>query len=183
MSQAGIISSTSAPPPPAVPTTFVTDVNSPSVPALNILNVPGGSTSANDVNGIRTDGSSGSNTLTIQLTNRLEGTGQTVGATSDDLITFALGATPGTYTFDCRIAGFDDTTPSGVGYTIVGAVRTTGAAATLLTGQAIDSFEEVATATCNAILAVSGNNAIFRVTGAAGLTIDWNAVGEYVLVT
>ena len=39
----------SGPVPPAVPTSFVTDVNSPSVPIANIENVKGGETTANVV--------------------------------------------------------------------------------------------------------------------------------------
>ena len=183
MSQAGINSSTSAPPPPVVPTTFITDVNSPAIPALNILNVLGGLTSDDDTNGIRTDGSTGGNTLTIQLTNRFSGSGVTVGATTDDLINFPLGAVPGVYTFDFKVAGFDAVTPSAVGYTIVGSVRTTGAAGVLLTNQAIDAFEETATLACLGQLIVSGNSAILRVTGAAGLTINWHGNGEYTFVS
>lgn len=170
------------PVPPEVPTSFVTDVNSPAVPAANVLNVIGGDTSANDDDGLRTDGSSGGNTLTIQLTNRVQGSGSTVGAVTLDVVTFALGATPGTFTFDCRISGFNSATPASVGYTIVGSTRTTGAAAVLLSGQAVDSFEEAATAAASGALVVSGNNAIFRVTGVAGLTINWNAVMTYTFV-
>lgn len=180
MSQAGIISTSGGTPPPVVATSYVTDVNSPAIPAANILNVLGNDSTSNNSNGIFTDGSSGSNTLTIFLSNRLQGTTSTVGAVTGDVITFALGATPGTYTFDCRISGFNASTPAGVGYTIVGAVRTTGVAATLLASQQVDSFEEASTTACTGTLVVSGNSAIFQVLGAAGLTINWVGVGEYV---
>lgn len=169
--------------PPTVPTTFVTDVNSPAVPAANTLNVIGGETTEDNVNGIQTDGSSGSDTLTIQLTNRLTGSATTVGAASADVITFSLGATPGVYTFFCNIAGFDSATPSGAGFSIAASARTTGAAAVLLDSQAIDTFDEASTTPSSASLVVSGNNAIFRIVGTAGLTINWNAVGEYVFVS
>lgn len=169
--------------PPNIPTSFVTDVNSPAVPAANILDVFGGTTTANNSNGVRTDGSSGSNVLTVQLTNRATGSATTTGAASTNLITLALGATPGVYTFDITIAGFAKTgvgTPLGCGFTIVGAVRTDGAAATLIPTQVVDHFEEGALGTpsqVTAVLAVSGNNAVVTVTGksdgAAGFVIDW----------
>lgn len=116
----------------------------------------------------------------VSLKNSVHNTAQTIGAVTADLITVALGATPGVYTFDCRIAGFDSATPSGAGYTIVGSVRTDGASATLLSGQAVDSFEEATTAACAGSLVVSGNNAIFRVLGALGLTINWTGNVQYI---
>lgn len=159
---------------PAVPTTFVEDTGA-ATPALNILNVLGGT-------GIDTSGAG--NTVTITLEGGLSGTGNTVGAVTADLITLPLGATPGTYTFDLRIAGFDATTPLSCGYTLVGAVRTTGAAAVLITGQALDEFEENAVIDpATAEITVGANNAIVRVTGAAGLTINWKCSGEYVFVS
>jgi len=159
---------------PSVATSFVTDSGT-ATPVANILNVvtPGGGTQ-----GIETSGSG--NTITIALNNpQVTGTATTNGAVTADLITIALGATPGVYTFDCRIAGFNSTSPGGVGYTIVGSVRTTGASATLLNGQAVDSFEEAATVACTGSLVVSGNNAIFRVLGAAGLIINWTGEVQY----
>lgn len=185
MSQAGIVNVTGT---PAVPTSFVTDVNSPAIPAGNILNVPGGQVIVNNANGIRTDGSSGGNTLTIQLTNRLSGTATTVGAVTSDVITFTLnntnlGTTPGTLTLDIEIAAFEAGTPSGAGYSIFGSVRTTGAAAVLIGTPDKIVNEEAALVTADANLIVSGNNAVIRVTGVAGLTIDWRVLAIYTYVS
>ncbi len=179
MSQAGIISTTAGPVPPTVPTSFVTDVGT-AVPAANILNVvtPGGGTQ-----GIITSGSGNTITITLNETT-LTGTVTTVGAVTGDVITFALGAVPGVYTFDCKIAGFATAGgPLGAGYTIVGSVRTTGAAAVLIPSQAVDAFEEGALVAGSGTLVVSGNNAIFRVLGTAGTTINWKAAAEYIFIS
>jgi len=176
-------SSASGPVPPTVATTYVTDVNSPAIPALNILNVPGNDTTANNNNGIRTDGSSGSNTLTVQLTNRLQGTGTTVGATTADLVTFSLGATPGAFNFELKVVGFDSATPSATGFTILGTMRTSGAAATLVGTPDETVIENAAMLTCDVDMVASGNNLIIRSTGVAGLTISWNVVSTYVFTS
>lgn len=183
MSQIYKSSGGGGPIPPTVATSYVTDINSPAVPAGNVLKVPGGSVTTNNANGIQTDGSSGSNTLTVELTNRATGSVTTTGAITSALITLPLGAVPGVYTFDISIAAFAKTgigSPLGAGYTIVGSIRTTGAAATLIPTQVVDHFEEGTLGTvpqATAALAVSGNNAIVNVTGksdgAAGFVIDW----------
>lgn len=183
----------SGPVPPSVATSYVTDINSPAVAAANVLKVFGGSVTTNTANGIQTDGSSGSNTLTVELTNRATGTTTTTGASTSTVITLPLGSTPGVYTFDISVAGFAKTgigTPAGCGYTIVGSVRTTGAAATLVPNQAVDHFEEVllqGPPQPQAVLAVSGNNALVNVTGisdgAAGFGIDWQATLIYTFVS
>lgn len=72
--------------------------------------------------------------------------------------------------------------PLGAGYTIVGAIRSDGATATLLPSQAVDSFEDAALAGNTSSLAVSGNSALIQVSGVAGFTIDWNATGSYVFI-
>lgn len=170
---------TAGPVPPTVATTYVTDSGN-AVPAANILNVvtPGGGTQ-----GIMTTGAG--NTITIILDDLvIDGNATTVGAVTADVITFPLGATPGVYTFDAKTAGFTTAGgPLGTGYTLVGSVRTTGAAATLLPSQALDSFEEGALSAGTFVIAVSGNSAIFRVTGTAGTTINWRTVAEYVFIS
>lgn len=174
---------TSGPVPPAVPTSFVTDVNSPAIPALNILNEVGGTTSTNNNNGIQTDGSSGSNTLTIQLTNRVPGSVTTANSTPTTLSTFALGVTPGVYNFDIQVAGYDITDTAGVGYFISGSVRTTGAAAVLVGTPDKITNEEASTTACDANLIVSGNNAIVQVTGINAKTINWRSLSQYIFVS
>lgn len=183
MSQAGIISTSGGPPPPTVPTTFVTDVNSPAIPALNILNVPGGSSTSNNNNGIRTDGSSGSNTLTFQLTNRLTGSGTTVGAVNTDLVTFDLGATPGTYIIEAKVVGYTTTGPASTGYTVIGTVATTGAAASIIGIPDETPIEDISLISSDVDFIASGNNFIVRVLGVAGTSLNWRVLATYTFVS
>jgi hypothetical protein len=171
--------SSSGPIPPTVATTYVTDVNSPAVPSANVLNVIGGDTTANTNSGIRTDGSSGSNTLTVQLTNRVKGDITTVNATPTTIITFALGATPGVYEINGSVAAFDVTDTAGASYGFISGIRTTGAAAIEIGTQFTTNFEESAMEPADIDVTVSGNNAIIQVTGIAGKTIDWDALFTY----
>lgn len=169
------------PVPPTVPTSFVTDINSPAVPAANILNEIGGSVTTNNNNGIQTDGSSGSNTLTIQLTNRITGSLTTTDATPTAIATFSLGATPGVFTFDIQIACFNTTAINGDGYFISGSARTDGVTATLCgTPDKIINEEVVDTADANMV--VSGNNVVIQATGIAANTHHWRTVATYVQV-
>lgn len=171
----------SGPVPPTVPTSFVTDVNSPAIPAANVLNEIGGSTSINNNNGIQTDGSSGGNTLTVQLTNRITGAVTTTDATPTALVSFSLGATPAVFTFDVQIACFNVTDVNGDGYFISGSTRTDGATATLCGNPDKIENEEVMD-TANADMIVSGNNMVIQAIGIAGKTHRWRAVITYVQV-
>lgn len=177
MSQAGIISISAAPLPPEVPTTFTADSGS-AVPVANNLNVFGIDSTANNNNGILTTGSGA--TLSVVITNRLQAQGSAAGAVNTDLVTFDLGATPGTYTFDICVSGFESTTPASCGYQLFGTVRTDGASATLVGTPDRIANEEAALTACQAALVVSGNNAVIRVTGTAGLTVNFGTVATYV---
>ena len=170
MSQAGIISVAAA---PAVPTTFMADTGA-ATPVANILNVLG-------TNGVTT--TAAGNTVTTSLRYRFEGTTTTVGAVTSTAVTLPLGATPGTYTLDVAIAGFDAVNNLSIGYTLVGAVRTTGAAAVLIAGQALDEFEEVALAAADAVIFSGANDALINVLGVAGHTINWKVAGTYTFVS
>lgn len=171
----------SGPVPPQVPTSFVTDVNSPAIPAANVLNEIGGFTTANNNNGIRTDGSSGSNTLTIQLTNRVQGSATTVGAATSTIITF----TPtivGTYAFEFRIAAYNSTSLLGAGSSVFGAIRYDG-----VNSNICDIFDEInndegAMSGTDVSVTTSGASMLLRATGYAAQTINWAAVGLYTYV-
>jgi hypothetical protein len=125
-------------------------------------------------------GSPATNTLTIDSIN---GSANTVGAVTADLITLPLGAVPAGYSFYVIISGFDITTPSIATYSITGGIRTTGAAAVRdATPSYSDSEAAPMIPTDDDLIAV-GNNAVVRVTGVAGLTIHWKAKIIYTKAT
>jgi len=144
----------------------------------HVINVVGGTNS-----GITVTGNPATNTLTItSCFDSVCGSTTTVGAVTGNVITFGLGATPGTYTFDCAIVGYNSSVPFGSGFTVVAGARTTGAAAVLLTGQQVDTFNETGYEPI-ANMIVSGNNIIFQVTGLVGETIDWTATANYIFIS
>ena len=107
----------------------------------------------------------------------ISGTGTTVGTATADILTIPLGATPGTFQFEARVKGFEATTPAGAGYNLYATLTTTGASASLVGVQ--DVFNsDVALTTATATFVASGNNAILRVQGVLGLTINWSAETE-----
>ncbi len=181
MSQAGIINTSSGPVPPTVATSYVTDINSPAIPAANVLNVFGNDTTANNDNGIRTDGSSGSNTLTVQITNRLQGSGTTVGAATADIITF-IPTVIGTYALEYRTSAYNTTSLLGAGYSYFGAIRFDG-----VNSHICDSFDEIdneegTMSTTDLQIVISGASVILRATGYAGQTLNWSSVGLYTFI-
>lgn len=174
------------PPPPTVPVEFDTQINSPAIPALNILITNGGDSTDDYIYGIRTDGSSGGNTLTHQLTNRVRGTGSAAGAVNVDLITFNLGSSLAVYRFEIHISGICTlgfALGEGVGYTIGGSIKTNGASATVIDVPDIDADEDILLEGAEMSFIASGNNMVVRATGTAGQTISYNAVGTYVKIS
>lgn len=165
---------------PAVPTTFTTDSGS-ATPAANNLNIFGIDSTANNDNGISTSGSG--DTVNVILTNRTTGSVSTIDATPTTAITFALGATPGVYYFEGNIVAFDVTDTAGASYSFVSGFRTTGAAATEISTEFKDEFEEAAMSTADFSVSASANNLIIQVTGIAAKTIDWNVFLTYRFVS
>lgn len=172
------------PPPPEVPTQFTADDATIAVPVANNLNVLSRDTSENNPNGIQTTADpNGSDNLYVELTNRLQGTGTTVGATTADLVTFDMGAAPATYFFYFDVAAFNSSVPSSAGFSTYTTLRTNGATATIIDDTDSINHRNFQLALANVMMAVSGNNAIFRVKGVAGLTVNWSVVGLYVRAT
>ncbi len=168
--------------PPSVPTSFVTD-NGTVIPAANVVNVNGGSTTASNDNGIEAIANPNlSNNLEILLTNRLTGTATSTNASVESLVTFALGASVATYRVSFDVAGRDTVSGDGVGYTLWGTVKTNGAAASIISSPFIDNDEDASLLGADITLIASGNNVILTVTGVAGRTINYKAVGQYVVI-
>ena len=146
------------------------------------LNLLGDDSTVNNTNGITVIGDAGTNTETVTLTNRLTGTGTTVGATTADLVTFSLGAVAGAYNFELKVIGFNASTPASTGFTVLGTMRTDGATATIEAVPDETPIENVALITCDVDMIASVNNLIIRVLGVAGLTINWNVLATYVFI-
>lgn len=170
--------------PPVVATSYVTDINSPAIPAANVLNVPGGDVTTSNDNGIQTDGSSGSNTLTVQLTNRILGTATTTDdVTVVPLLSFSLGATPATYLLDIQIIGYNQTSLLSSAVRDFACVRTTGAAGQLVQTQPAILIDEGAMLGTTVTSNVTSNTYFIEVTGLPASTIHWKALVTYIVVT
>ena len=99
------LNSGNVPIPPSVATSYVTQ-DGTAVPANNILIVNAFDSTEDNSNGLITKGgvvgTGTANEVDIVITNRLQGTGSTVGAVTADLVTFSLGATPATYVIEAN---------------------------------------------------------------------------------
>ncbi len=169
------------PVPPAVPTSFVTDVNSPAIPALNVLNVIGGDTTADNANGIRTDGSSGGNTLTVQLTNRTRVTATTSdGAGQTQTVTVFTPVAASGITFVVSVTGYDSANNQIAGGELVGIARASGLGVVVVVGTN-DTFDEsdAALAATDWDIITNGTIVQAQFVGIAGRTINWSAVFVY----
>jgi len=184
VSQAGIISTSGGPPPPAVPTDFVTD-NGTAVPALNILLVNGKDSTQDNANGIITKGgvvgTGTSNEMDIVLTNRLQGSATSVGAGTADIITF-IPTVVGTYALEYRTSAYNTTSLLGAGYSFFGAIRFDG-----VNSNICDAFDEInneegAMSGVDLAVVVSGASVILRGTGYLAQTINWGSVGLYTFI-
>ncbi len=162
--------------PPSVPLSFTEDTGV-AVPVANNLNVIGGV-------GIDTSGSG--STVTISLENSSTGIATTVGAVTADVVTINLSTVigaPGTISIEARVAGFNAATPASAGYLLYGTARTDGVTATIVSTPDQIVNEDAALSLADGTFVASGNTVIVRVTGVAGLTINWRATSSYTVVS
>jgi hypothetical protein len=192
MSQFYVNSAGVTPPPPTIPTSFVTDIgdNNPAtspgtaIPALNVLQILGRDNDQDNPNGIRTDADpNNGNIVYVELTNRIRSSGTTTDAVTPlVLYTFPLGATPGTYIFTQQVVAYNQTDSLGAVYSGIRGVRTTGAAGVLINANLILLGEEGTFSLVEVVNSISGNNAVLTITGIAGKTIDWEVLTTYIFV-
>lgn len=161
---------------PAIPTSFVTDSGT-ATPAANVLNVVADQTTDNNDNGVTTEGSG--STLTVLLTNRLQSTVTTLGATTANIITLDLGATDAVYRFSFEVVGRDESNGDAIGYTVKATFKTDGATASRIDSVYQDKDDDSALAAASIDMVASGNNAVLQVTGIAGKNISHGVVGYY----
>lgn len=154
-------------------------------PTANNIFTLGGSSTANNAAGITVIGNPGGSTLTTTLTNRIQGTVTTSDGAgqTQTIATFPLGAVAGAYNVEAKFIGFNASTPASTGYTVIGTVRTTGAAGFLDGVPDETPVESIALITSDVNFVISGNNLILQVIGVAGLSIDWNVLATYVFVS
>lgn len=174
---------TSGPLPPTVPTSFVTD-DGTVIPAANVVNLNGGSTIDNNINGIQVIANPDlSNNAEFQLTNLQNDTLTTSGNTPTILSTFTMPATPAVQNYEYKISAFNSTATLGAVYLIIAGARTTGVSATSLNTADITTIEEGAMSGCLVAFGVSGNTVTVTVTGLAANTINWSSQLKYTQVS
>ena len=185
MSQAGVLNVVSNNPlPPTIATSYTTDKGSPAIPASNILQVKGATSTDNNPNGIETIANpTMSNLLNVALTNRAVGSATTTNATPTNLISLPLGATPGVYSISGSVAGYIPAASQGGGYFFEGVTRTDGTTATEFSGQFTNFQEDLAIKPAFVLAATSGNNFIIEIEGVAGTTIDWVGIINFIFVS
>lgn len=179
----------SGPVPPAVPTSFTTDIRdnngslSPgtSIPAANNLEVLARYSSQNNVNGIRTDADPNNGKfLYVELTNRVNITATTSdGGGQTQTIVLLAPANSTSITFRCLVTGYDSANNISIGGEQIGLVRTAAGIVSIVGTN--DTFDEsdaaLNTADWNVISA--SPNLSFTFVGVAGHTIVWRALFEY----
>lgn len=180
MSQAGALKINSGSLPPSVPLQFTADNGSISIPVGHNENISGGSTTANSTFGIQTIASG--DTVTIQLTNRLQGAGSTVNASTSNLIMFSLAAFPATYTFQFSIAGRETSSGDDVSVILTGSAKTDGTTSTIIQNPYIDMKTSALLAGVIATFTASLNTISLNVTGVLGTSIQYNAIGYYITI-
>lgn len=153
----------------AIASSYVTD-NGTAVPVAGVLNILGIDVTTNNLNGIETAGgivgTGSSDTVEVQLTNRITGTATTTdGTTPVNVFTFPMGSTPGTYLFRNYISVYNLTDSLSASYSSFASVRTTGAAGVQLTAGNFFIDEEGAMSALDISHSVTGNSFTLDVIG------------------
>ncbi len=119
------------------------------------------------------------NTITISLNHTLTEQGQTIGAVDTDLTSVNLGLIPTTYTIEAKVVGYESTGASSAGYNLICIAQTVGGVASIIGVQDKYNSESAPLALCDANFVAVGNAIVVRISGTAGLTVNWRATTTY----
>jgi len=177
MSQAGTFVSGGGPVPPTVVETLTGNTGGPVGPNGNNIYLLGATGEINIA------GNAGSSTLIVSLAAQ-SGlfTATTVGATTEPLITIPIANPEGVVFIVTLIAVVSDYSGSAGGtFTTTASNNGGGAVISGTGGDLQDSIAGGGTIPL-AFFTVSGNDVIFNVTGVAGITINWKAYFNFLLI-
>lgn len=176
MSQAGPLSGGSSPPPPTGVLELTPDLGAVVVPDgsgnINLTGLPTGSGSSVPDSNFETFNAG---TSTMQFAFRYQGAGTTIGAVTTTILTIPV-TVASTMNISVQFAGIE-ATPLGVGGEASGTVFRGAGAPTVLGVPDKVVRASAALAAASVDINVSGNNLVFTVTGVAGKTIEWYAIG------
>lgn len=178
------IETTSANLPPTVPTSFPTD-NGIAVPLSNVLIVLGKSSSENDVDGIITKGgvagTGTQNEIDVVLTNRITGTVQTVGLTTNTVISFTPPNTEGGYSLTITVVGYISSDKVSSSWDIYGTVTADGLGGFTTEGTPVRNMIGNATFDVNEVtVSIGGGSILVIATGLTAKTIRWTGLLTYI---
>jgi hypothetical protein len=167
------------------PIQSITTDDGTAIPVANNIQLFGRDTTEDDDDGIRTNNDpNGSQTIYVELTNRVQGTGTSTAGSNADLITFPLSANS-VYRFNIDVTGKSiagDFIGEGVGYTVFASARRIGGGAVIISSPFQDNDEDTNLTSSTISFIASGNDVILRAVGTATETMIYNAVGYYVVI-
>lgn len=135
------------------------------------------------VNGILIYSDGTPNTLFVSAEDGDEGAVTTTDAAQTNLLTYTLEVTPGVYLIEGSIAAFNTTDTLGAGYRFSACVRSTGAAATEISNEIAEQYEEGAMIGCKIEILAAANTYLVNVYGLVGKTINWRCLVKATFVT
>lgn len=176
-------SASSGPPPPGTVVELSGQIGTNPVPpdGSGNINIFAEDITDNVADGIQTRGNAASNTVFVQLTNRIQGTTTTVGAATSAITTF-IPTVVGTYAIEARVAAYNTTSSLGAGYSIFGTARFDGVNSNLCGTPDKITNEEGAMSSANVTFTVSGASILINGVGYAAQTINWSSVALYTFV-